>query len=589
MRRNNARLLTKSYGSKNRVLQWRGEVFDDPDGDVVIPRRLLGSGGVPEADVPGILEAVRTTGQPVRVLLERLGLVQQKAWAEAAAHEADLPLVTLDQMPAPLPSDDRLSEAYLKRNSIAPLEIGEGQARFAVADPFNDQAFAALKMLFGDQLTLAVATDGDIETALGRGPEIAEDTTTEANETAAAAQPLDLDASRLKELANNAPTVKYLNQIFANAVEMRATDIHVEMLAGGPRVRVRVDGDLVQIAPPDRELYSGILSRLKILADMDISERRLPQDGRIRQKLSGRDIDMRVASTPTIHGESIVLRLLDSGGAPNSMDALQMPKKVASIFRKSLQQPNGLILVTGPTGSGKTTTLHAALNSIKNTRRKIVTIENPVEIQSAGLQQIEVNPDLGWTFAAALRTVLRHDPDILMVGEIRDSETAELAVRAAMTGHLVLSTLHTNRAIDAPLRMIDMGIPDYLLTSVLRMSAAQRLVRKLCSDCAVPKDVSGSDRSAALFEKLAKLDPSLGPVSDWTPKQSVGCDICSGTGFHGRFPVFEALDADLITKLRAAPHTRYRSMWAEGMRHVAEGRTTVQEITRVLGTEGLWT
>ena len=359
--------------------------------------------------------------------------------------------------------------------------------------------------------------------------------------------------------------------------------------AGGPRVRVRVDGDLVQVPPPDHDHYAGILSRLKILADMDISERRLPQDGRIRQKISGRDIDMRVASTPTIHGESIVLRLLDSGGAPSSMDALQMPKEVASIFRKALQQPNGLILVTGPTGSGKTTTLHAALNSIKNTRRKIVTIENPVEIQSAGLQQIEVNPDLGWTFAAALRTVLRHDPDILMVGEIRDSETAELAVRAAMTGHLVLSTLHTNRAIDAPLRMIDMGIPDYLLTSVLRMSAAQRLVRKLCAECAQPKDISASDRSAALFEKLARLDPGLGPVSGWTPKQSMGCDVCSGTGFHGRFPVFEALDAGLITQLRAAPQTRYRSMWAEGMRHVAEGRTTVQEITRVLGTEGMWT
>jgi type II secretory ATPase GspE/PulE/Tfp pilus assembly ATPase PilB-like protein len=322
----------------------------------------------------------------------------------------------------------------MKRNSVALLSLEGGRARIAIANPAARMVLQAIGMLFDQALDLVVATDRDIEAALTRS-ETAE---AEAAEPVAAVVTAgDLDADKLTELANNVPTVRYLDGLFARAVESGATDIHIEMLEKGPRVRLRMDGLLVEADAMERHLYEGVVSRLKILAGMDISERRLPQDGRIRQKSAGRSIDFRVASAPTVHGETLVLRLLDNRGARARLESLNLPASVIRPLRAALGQPNGLILMTGPTGSGKTTTLHAALAELNDVGRKIITIENPVEIQTPGLIQIEVKADLGWTFASALRTVLRHDPDVLMVGEIRDAETAELAVRAALTGHLV--------------------------------------------------------------------------------------------------------------------------------------------------------
>jgi general secretion pathway protein E len=551
--------------------------------DIEIPQRFLTDGTLGMADVMRVRQISSTTGQPVRIVLDRLGIVSQKLWAETIAAEYSLPVMALEDFPQRLPRDERLSVDYMRRNSVALLSLQGGRARIAIANPAARMVQQAIGMVFDEGVDLVVATDRDIEAALIRSE------TAEAEETdpvAAVVTEGDLDTDKLTELANNVPTVRYLDGLFARAVESGATDIHIEMMEKGPRVRLRLDGILVEVDAMERHLFDGVVSRLKILAGMDISERRLPQDGRIRQKSAGRSIDFRVASAPTVHGETLVLRLLDNKGAKARLDRLDLPAAVIGPLRAALSQPNGLILMTGPTGSGKTTTLHAALAELNDIGRKIITIENPVEIQTPGLIQIEVKSDLGWTFASALRTVLRHDPDVLMVGEIRDAETAELAVRAALTGHLVLSTLHTNRAADAVLRLTDMGVPDYLLKSVLRLVGAQRLVRTLCDHCAEPiHDMN--DQEVALLDGLARLDPSLGPPDSWVPCVSVGCARCNETGFSGRTAVFEMLDdtaSFAATGAVTSGMPAHRTMEMEALGLFARGRTTLPELVRVFGT-----
>lgn len=559
--------------------------------DVNTPKKLptlfVDNGRLTEADLAKVTEAATATGQPLRAVLDRLGLIPQKEWARTSAEHLGLPLVTLDDIPERLPEDSRLSSDYLIRNAIAPIEIAADRAYFAVADPFDTDAVAALEMIFGTALALAVATDRDIELAMTRSQEAAAaDGAGNIDIVTARQGGIDLDTDKLTELANNAPTVRYLDTLFDRAVEMRATDIHLEPTTDLARVRLRVDGELVEVQAPEKSIYEGVISRLKILAGMDISERRLPQDGRIRQRLAGRDIDMRVASAPMIHGETIVLRLLDNHEGLSQLSDLALPAHVSKRIKAAISQPNGLILVTGPTGSGKTTTLHAAMNALNETRRKIVTIENPVEIQTPGLQQIEVNPELGWTFAAALRTVLRHDPDVIMVGEIRDSETAELAVRAAMTGHLVFSTLHTNTAHDAATRLVDLGVPEYLIRSVVRMVAAQRLVRRVCPVCAQPVDLSKRPKVRDLFTKLDKRTGSQTDPATWSLKKAVGCEACNQTGFQGRIALFEAMEPDEIFSPKESAQARQlQTMGSEAVRLVAEGQTTMEEVTRILGVK----
>ncbi|MEM7491535.1 MAG: GspE/PulE family protein, partial [Pseudomonadota bacterium] len=434
-----------------------------------VPDRFLADGTLTEADLARVREVAATTMQPVRLVLDRLGIVSQRRWAEAVAEETGLPVIGPDDFPNILPQSDTLSPDYMRANGFALLKADEDGARVAVADPTAAELRHVLRMVFGAGLSFSVASDRDIEAALDRSEAAA---APDAEAVLPDGLDGDLDADRLTELANNAPTVKYVDWIFTKAVESGATDIHMEPFEGGPRVRLRIDGVLVSVDPVERHLYEGVISRLKILAGMDISERRLPQDGRIRQKAAGRAVDIRVASAPTVHGETMVMRLLDGDDSHARLGKLDLPSDIDQALRAALRHPHGLILMTGPTGSGKTTTLHAALAELNEEGRKVITIENPVEIQNPGLIQIEVKPELGLSFAAALRTVLRHDPEVLMVGEIRDAETAELAIRAAMTGHLVLSTLHTNRAAEAPLRLADMGVPDYLIAQVLRLVGA---------------------------------------------------------------------------------------------------------------------
>lgn len=549
-----------------------------------LPAIFFENGTLTNADLAQVNDASAATRQPVRTVLDRLGLIPQKEWARASAEHLGYPLLTLDDIPQRLPEVPRLSPDYLRRAAIVPIEITEDRAFFGVADPFDQESLAALEMIFGAALQLGVATDRDIEMAMARSAALVAADAPDAGSIVHRSDGIDLDTDRLTELANNAPTVRYLETLFDTAIEMRATDIHLEPVQTSARVRLRVDGELIAVQAPDRSIYEGVISRLKILAGMDISERRLPQDGRIRQRLAGREIDMRVATAPMIHGETIVLRLLDTQDGLSKLSDLALPAHVTKRLEAAIRQPNGLILVTGPTGSGKTTTLHAAMNALNDTRRKIVTIENPVEIQTPGLQQIEVNAELGWTFAAALRTVLRHDPDVIMVGEIRDSETAELAVRAAMTGHLVFSTLHTNSARDAATRLIDLGVPDYLMKSVVRLVAAQRLVRRVCPTCARPIDLESDPQTKQLFATMNQRTGGHIAPEEWSLVQSVGCAACNQTGFKGRLALFEAMEPEELAALDTNEMASdIRTMGSEGVAMIAMGQTTIEEVTRVLG------
>ena len=526
------------------------------------------------------VDVARANGQSLRTVLDRLGLVSQKAWAQGVAAAQGLEYIDGADFPADLPVDARLSFDYLKRNVMVVLSLEDNEPLIALADPTDQTVRQALRIAFGSNVKYVVSTERDIEEALQRlqeGPQ-----TDGGDKVELAPSRGDFDTDRLLEMANNAPTVRYLDWLFAKAVESSATDIHIEMLENTPRVRLRIDGVLVETQSIERHLYDGVVSRLKILAEMDISERRLPQDGSIRQKTAGRTVDIRVASAPTVHGEVMVLRLLDSSAARASLDQLDLTPNIHKRLKAALSQPNGLILMTGPTGSGKTTTLHAGLAEINQIGRKIITIENPVEIQNPGLIQMEVKPDLGWSFASALRSVLRHDPDVLMVGEIRDGETAELAVRAALTGHLVLSTLHTNRAHEAVMRLGDMGVPDFLIGSVMRLAGAQRLVRQLCPNCSKPAPLSTNERLRPLLEAMAKSVPELGPPEDWKTRKAVGCEACGNTGFSGRRAVFEMVDPG---RGEIRPE---RSMGAEGVAMFARGETTLKELTSVFGSGRFW-
>ncbi|MEO0370120.1 MAG: GspE/PulE family protein [Pseudomonadota bacterium] len=539
---------------------------------------------IPLAHLDAVADAVERSRRPVRVVMERLGLMSQREWAKKSSEISRLPLVSLEDIPSSLPQDPRLSPAFQQRKAVLLADLSDAGATAIVADPFDPETLRALRQLFGANLRLQVATERDIEAARERETAQKADAENSRNVNHISGSPTEIDDTALHELANDAPTVRFLETLFAEAIEARATDIHIEPQKDGMRIRLRIDGILSERPMPARNLERGILSRIKILAGMDISEKRLPQDGSILQRFGGTSIDMRVATAPGVHGESIVLRLLDAQADLGSLAALNMPAAVLQSFRAALAQPNGLILMTGPTGSGKTTSLHAALGDINDVGRKIVTIENPVEINTPGLVQIEVKPEIGLTFASILRTVLRHDPDVLMVGEIRDAETAELAVRAAMTGHLVFSTLHTNRAGEALARMRDMGVPDYLLRSVLRLAAAQRLVRRLC-DCSTKASKAIGPAMIAEIKAMGTLAGDLPAASTWNLRMPKGCAACHGTGYKGRIAVFETLGpAELTASLsQADPASQVAGMPRAAFDLVIQGTTSIDEIVRVFG------
>ncbi len=529
------------------------------------------------------------SGQRLDKVLLQLGLVTERGLAEAYARLLHLPIATPDRYPAAEPLfADRLSTRFLRSARALPIAELDGRLLVAVADPLDNFIPAAIASAAGLPVSLLVGVPIELDAALDRL--YSDGATTASDAPDAAAEPLEEDAERLKDLASEAPVIRLVNQIIARAVETQASDIHIEPFEDRLRVRYRYDGVLHEADSPPSRLTAAITSRIKIMSRLDIAERRLPQDGRIKLAVRGQEIDFRVSTIPSLYGETVVLRVLDRSTVAFDYARLGLPAAVIAKVNAALDLPNGIVLVTGPTGSGKTTTLYTGLLSLNSVARKVVTVEDPIEYQLSGVNQIQVKPQIGLNFASLLRSILRQDPDVIMVGEIRDIETAQIAVQAALTGHLVLSTVHTNSAAATISRLRDMGLEDYLLTAVLRGILAQRLVRRLCSHCAVEGDAA--PELVRRFDLERRTDGR--PVRLWHP---VGCDKCRSTGYRGRLAIAEFLapNAEIERLIFArAEHTEIEraavasgmvTMFDAGLDAALAGTTTIEEVVRSIRAE----
>ena len=476
-----------------------------------------------------------------------------------------------------------LTASYLEQQGVLPLRR-EGSHLLVASwrEHVDDQVLDDLSLLTNADVELIQAGEAEIRAAIHR-IYVEEERTAEAliatfgNDGAAADEELPLDD--LVNRANEAPVVRLVNLLLLEALDARASDIHIEGYARNLRVRYRVDGVLRDVPSPPVHLMPAVISRLKIMAELDIAERRIPQDGRIRLRLQDRPVDVRVSTLPTLHGESIVLRLLDGESGRVGLEQLGMSEATLARFTEVIARPHGIVLATGPTGSGKTTTLYAAIDRIRTGREKILTVEDPVEYELAGVPQVPVNEKVGVTFGTALRALLRQDPDVMFVGEIRDAETAEIATQAALTGHLVLSTLHTNDAPSALTRLLELGIAPYLVASTVDAILAQRLVRTVCRNCG---EEVGVARDGAVDSRL--------PRTEWRGR---GCAQCHGTGYRGRTGIYELLIADDLVRAevmrrggatdlrRIATAAGMSSLYEDGLRQVRAGLTTLEEVLRV--------
>lgn len=526
----------------------------------------------------------RTGGSIVDILI-RLGLCEEKTLAAAVADTSELPVLKSGDFPERPIRPDQLSIAFLREARVVPIAESDELVTLAAADPSNALTARALGLVFTKPLTFAVSTASQIEDAILR---LYARTATGTAQDSAAATAIDItdtDMARLRESAGEAPIVRFVERLIARAIDAGASDIHIEPLERQLRVRCRVDGMLSDEDPAPLSAAPAIVSRIKILARLDIAERRLPQDGSIKMNVRGREIDLRVATAPVVHGEAAVIRILDRGAVRLDLRELGFDDRLRAALTRILERPNGIVLVTGPTGSGKSTTLYAALDQLNTARRKIVTVEDPVEYKIDGLNQIQVKPEIGLDFARTLRSILRHDPDVIMVGEIRDAETARIATQAALTGHLVLSTLHTNDAASAVTRLLDMGIDDYLVTSTVAAVVAQRLVRTLCAACRKPAAVPD------MLEAAAAARREQGATHEFF--EAAGCPACRGTGYRGRTIVAEMMVMDgrvrqaILARAEAtqirenALRSGMQSLYESGLDAVFSGVTSYEEVLRV--------
>ncbi|MCA3554447.1 GspE/PulE family protein [Aestuariivirga sp.] len=523
-------------------------------------------------------EAADGRNTEIRLLL-RHGLVDQQVLATELGRVFDLPLAR--SWPGGRVLPEAISLRFMRERHVLPAAVDGGRLSVIVSDPSDEATLAALRLASGLDLSLSLATDNQILSAIerldqGRAP----------NDQAAGPAGRD-DDDTLKDLALDAPVIDLVNRLFREASSARATDLHIEPARGYVAVRHRVDGLLEERERLGNELGRAAVSRLKILTNLNIAEKRLPQDGRARLRIAEREHDIRVATMPTIHGESIAIRFLSSNTQAPDINRLGLSPPDLAKLRQQIQHAHGMIVVTGPTGSGKTTTLAAVLGVLNDPRRKIVTIEDPVEYQVEGVNQVQIHSEIGLSFARTLRSLLRFDPDIIMVGEMRDPETASIGVNAALTGHLVLTTLHTNSAAGAVVRLLDLGVQAYLIASTLRCVVAQRLVRKLCIHCREPYE--------APRELLAQLPESAAATghADVTLYKARGCTYCGNTGFAGRAAIFEAMviddqlrrlikpgvSADVIA--HAARKSGTPGMMSDGFAKCRAGLTTIEELGRV--------
>jgi general secretion pathway protein E len=530
--------------------------------------------------------AAHTTGERFDHVLTKLGLVSEGDLAVSLSKYLSVPLATPALIPAAPVLGERVPPDFVRRNRVMPLATDEGRLAVGVTDPFNDEPIRALAFLTNLTVVPHIFVPADFDKAfdalyvVGAADE-------DALAVHGAADASEVDVQRLRDMASEAPTIRLVNQIIAQAVETRASDIHVEPNVDAVLVRYRIDGVLRTAQTLAPGLRAAVTSRIKIMAKLDIAERRMPQDGRIKIAVRGVDIDFRISTIPTAFGESVVMRILDRSRVELDFAKLGFSEAHVAAFADLMNQPNGIVLVTGPTGSGKTTTLYTALKALNSSERKIFTVEDPIEYQLAGINQVQVQPAIGLTFPHALRSILRQDPDIIMIGEIRDLETARIAIQASLTGHLVFSTLHTNSAAATITRLIDMGVENYLIASTVKGVEAQRLVRRLCPDCARPHDAA--THWAETFARDVLGIAALGRADIRQPR---GCRQCGGTGFSGRSTIAELLLVDteihrLVlagasdSEIDASARERgMTSMYASGAVKVWRGETTVEEVLR---------
>ena len=546
---------------------------------------LVHAGKLTPRDMERALAAQREMGGALDGVLVSLGLVSEIDAARALAEHLQLPFVPVEAFPDVLPELGGLLPEFLKAHRVLPLRVDGGSLEAVMRAPQDAFVVKALHLTTGLRVRPAVGLASDIDKALRRHLDEAE-AGADGEEGGGDAEGDAGDfVEHLRDLASEAPVIRLVNAIIGRVIELRASDIHLEPFDDGLHVRYRVDGVLHPGEVVPAQQGAAVSSRVKLLAHLDIAERRLPQDGRIKTRVKGRELDLRVSTVPTVHGESVVMLVLDRASVRFSLEDMGFEKDTLARFNHLVGRPHGILLVTGPTGSGKTTTLYAALAKLDSTTQKIITVEDPVEYQLEGINQIQVHTQINLTFANALRSILRQDPDIIMIGEMRDGETAQIAVQSSLTGHLVLSTLHTNTAASAVVRMQDMGVERYLITSTVNGVLAQRLVRRLCAHCKTPV------QPAPELLRSSGLDRFVAPGAPI--HEARGCEHCRGTGYQGRTGIHELLvvdetmrsailqGMDASTLQTIAIKAGMYTLYDDGLRKVAAGVTSLDEVLRV--------
>ena len=547
---------------------------------------LVEQGKISERDVERTLLAQAEMGDLFGRVLVKLGLVSEQDVAVALSELLDIPLHLAADYPEEPIQLEAVAQDFLVNNSVLPVAVTEGEVKFVAAVPQDPFLSKALAMALDKPVVIALGLETDIDKAMERylQPEDGEE---DEFTDQFSGQSDDEFIEHLKDLASEAPVISLVNQIIHRAVDMGASDIHIEPFEDGLHLRYRVDGVLQDYADsPAGNLSEAIASRIKLLSHMNIAERRLPQDGRIMIRVKGHELDLRVSTIPTVHGESIVMRVLDRESIQLSLPDMGFSSDTLERYQDLLARPHGVLLVTGPTGSGKTTTLYASLASLDSESLKIITVEDPVEYQLQGVNQIQVQAQIDLSFSRSLRAILRQDPDIIMIGEMRDTETAKIGVQSALTGHLVLSTLHTNTAASAITRLEDMGVERYLITSSVNGVLAQRLVRTLCKQCKEPVEVDQAYINQTGLRRYVESGTQ-------TIYQGRGCDACNHTGYSGRTGIHElfVLDdemhrvimggADATVLHSTARQQGMTTLYEDGLRKVVQGKTSMEEVLRV--------
>ncbi len=555
---------------------------------------ILNDGLIDEKILASALEEQARTGEKLGVRLVKLGCVSEQDMLRVLSNKLEIPCITTDNYSKTPPALDIVpSLKFMRFYKAVPIRVRNGILTIASADPLNHLPAEAFAFATGLQVDVVIGSESDIlhaiESYYGDGPVTMEKIIEDIDEKDSTAD-LDIDdVEQLKDMALEAPVINLVNMLIRNAIERKASDIHIEPYENTIHIRYRVDGIMYDVESMPQRLHPAISSRIKIMSKLNIAERRLPQDGRIKLKLSGKSIDIRVSIIPTLHGESLVMRLLDPDGV-RTLESIGFSKSKRDAFSHMINQPHGMVLVTGPTGSGKSTTLYAALSKVDISSKKVITIEDPVEYKLEGINQIQVKPKIGLTFGSGLRSIVRQDPDVVLVGEIRDTETADIAIHSALTGHMILSTLHTNDAPGAITRLIDMGVEGFLISSSLLGVLAQRLVRVICTNCKVEVTPEPEVRRRIADEYRHVKDLNDKDIVTFRGK---GCVECSNSGYKGRTGLFELMLVNdeirhLIVERNSSDVIRQKAiengmvtLREDGWKKVLAGITTIEEVGRV--------